>query len=171
MVRDHLGLRWGGPSWGGKYSFRFGPVYQYVWAPRRGETAEQQVVANGTDQGHGVGAWLALEVELAPPRWPIVPLLGIQGVYLAVVSTDPVAHQASAQVTLGFAFGRRLVFGEPTPAPAREPEVSPSEEENPQEGSTRTMNVDCVKRKTTCARRRGSDSRASCHRFLLLRIS
>ena len=110
-VGPHLGIRWGGPSWAGAYNFRFGVAYYWHHTPQ--PSFDNGIIELGEGRGaHGVGAWLAFGLELLRRPGLLTPIIGIRARYAAAVSGDPVEHHLSAQVYLGVAIGRRLIFGE-----------------------------------------------------------
>ncbi len=113
-VGPHIGTSWEGPSWGGPYSFRFGAAYHWLRAsyPDPNDLEFGQIDLIGTQSAHGVGAWLAIDLELLPRTRFLAPVIGIRGSYVAVVTTDPVIHQLTGQVVFGLTLGRRLVFGD-----------------------------------------------------------
>ena len=110
-VGPHIGLRWEGPDWAGSYFFRFGAAYYWLYAAE--PTFEDGQIDLGEGRSaHGVGAWLTIGLEILRGDRLFNPIVGISGRYVAVVSTDPIEHNLSAQGLIGFTIGRRMVFGE-----------------------------------------------------------
>lgn len=110
-VGPHIGFRWGGPSWAGAYNFRFGAAYfwSYLREPDFSSGSLQLEDGRGL---HGIGAWLAVGLELVRRPRLVTPIIGISGRYVASFSEQPVEHALAAQVYVGLSIGRRLVFGE-----------------------------------------------------------
>jgi hypothetical protein len=140
-VGPHIGLSWTGPSWGGPYSFRFGAAYHWLRASLI-EVNDGSVSLVGTQSAHGVGAWLSIDLELLPRSRLIVPVIGIRGAYVAVVSTEPVIHQLTGQVLLGFALGRRLDFGPEDESSEEDEEVELPLDEDEEERRLRDIEND-----------------------------
>jgi hypothetical protein len=110
-VGPHIGLRWEGPTWAGPYFFRFGVSYYWLFTPEP-VFDEGQIEYGDGRAAHGVGGWLTLGLEILRGQRLFNPIFGIAGRYVAVVSTDPIEHNLSAQGILGFTIGRRMTFGE-----------------------------------------------------------
>lgn len=109
-VGPHVGFRWEGPEWAGAYFFRVGASYFWLFAPEPVFDAGQIDYGEG-QSAHGVGAWLTLGLEIFSGDRLFNPIVGIAGRYAAVVSTDPIEHNVSAQGFIGFNIGRRMIFG------------------------------------------------------------
>jgi hypothetical protein len=122
-VGPHIGFRWGGPSWAGAYNFRLGAAY--FWTHNPEPSFPNGEIQLGDGRGlHGVGAWLALGIELVRQPRLFTPIIGISGRYVASFSEDPVEHALAAQVYVGFALGRRLVFGEGEELDPQDPDAA-----------------------------------------------
>lgn len=122
-VGPHIATSWEGPSWGGPYSLRFG--IDYTWLRTSDPSIDEggNVTLGDAESAHGLGGWLSIDLELLPRTRAVVPLIGIRGLYVAVLSTDPINHHVTGQVVFGLSVGRRLVFGE-------EEEEGPLEDED-----------------------------------------